>query len=296
MDAVRFGLHRRPFPATPDPACYYPSDGHEQALALLLQGLTDGEGLLLLTGAPGVGKTLLCHCLLERLDPGTTTAFLSNSRFRDRGSLLQAILYDLSLPYEHRGEQEMRIVLTDYLLKQFAEDGRPVILIMDEAHHLDADLLEELRLLANLEAPGGRALQIVLVSQPTISATLAEPALTAMRQRLAVRVELGPMSLEESADFLLHHLRSAGARPEEVFADEAIELLARGALGVPRLLNQAGHKALSLTVTAEMDIVDAEAALEALTALGLEPEAAAEIEGEDNFPRIGAETPVGIRG
>ncbi len=300
MDATRFGLRRRPFPATPDPACYYPSDGHEQALAQLLQGLADGEGLLLLTGAPGVGKTLLCHCLLERLDPGTVTAFLTNSHFRDRNGLLQAILYDLSLPYEHRGEQEMRIVLTDHLLKHFAAERRPVVLVVDEAHHLDADLLEELRLLANLEAPEGRALQIVLVAQSSIMETLARPELTALRQRLAVRGDLGPLSLEESADFLLHHLRSAGARPEEVFADEAVELLARGALGVPRLLNQAAHRALTLAVSAGVETVDVEAALEALAVLGLEAEApadeAGEPEGEETFPRIGAEAPALVRG
>ena len=174
MDATRFGLRRRPFPATPDPACYYPADGHEQALAQLLQGLADDEGMLQFTGAPGVGKTLLCHCLLERLGPEATTAFLTNSHFRDRTGLLQAILYELSLPYEHRGEQEMRLVLTDHLLKHFAAERRPIVLIVDEAQHLDADLLEELRMLANLEAPGGRALQVVLVGQPSLVETLAQ--------------------------------------------------------------------------------------------------------------------------
>lgn len=103
MDETRYGLRRRPFPATPDPACYYPADGHERALARLLQGLADGEGLVLLTGEPGVGKTLLCLCLLERLGDGSATAFLTNSHFRDRAGLLQAILYDLSLPHEGRG-------------------------------------------------------------------------------------------------------------------------------------------------------------------------------------------------
>ena len=299
MDATHFGLRRRPFPATPDPACYYPSDGHEQTLAQLQQGLADGEGLLLLTGAPGAGKTLLCHCLLERLEAGTVTAFLTNSHFRDRNALLQAILYDLSLPFEHRGEQEMRIVLTDYLLQLFADTRRPVVVVVDEAHHLDADLLEELRLLANLESPGGRALQIVFIAQPPILETIALPELAALRQRLAVRVGLGPLSLEESADFLLHHLRSAGARPEEVFADEAVELLARGAGGVPRLLNQAAHRALALAAAADVEPVDAEAALEALAALGLEAEAPAEEAGEPEpaevFPRIGGDVPAAVR-
>jgi len=251
MDATRFGLRRRPFPATPDPACYYPSDGHERALAQLLQSLADGEGVVLLTGAPGVGKTLLIHCLLERLGPDTATAFLTNGHFRGVGGLLQTILYDLSLPYEGRGEQEMRLTLTDHLLKHFAAEQKAVVLIVDEAQHLDADLLEELRMLANLEAPGGRAVQVVLVGQPSLMENLRRPELAALRQRIAARAELGAMSLEEAADYLLHHLRSAGVRPEDLFADEAVELLARGALGVPRLLNQAAHKALALAAQAE---------------------------------------------
>ena len=207
MDATRFGLRRRPFPATPDPACYYPSDGHEQALAQLLQGLADGEGLLLLTGVPGLGKTLLCHCLLERLEPGTVTAYLTNSHFRDRNGLYRRSFSICRCPTSIAASRKCASSSPTICSKHFAEERRPVVLVVDEAHHLDADLLEELRLLANLEAPGGRALQIVLVAQPAIGNTLARPELTALRQRLAVRVELGPLSLEESADFLLHHLR-----------------------------------------------------------------------------------------
>ena len=203
----------------------------------------------------------MCAYLLERLGDGAATAFLTNSHFRDRAGLLQAVLYDLSLPHEGRGEQEMRLALTDHLLQHFAAEQKPVVLVVDEAQHLDGDLLEELRLLGNLEAPGGRALQVVLAAQPSLSETLRRPELTAFRQRLAVRVELGPLALEEAADYLLHHLRAAGGRPEDVFGDEAVELLARGAQGVPRLLNQAGHKALALAAQADAETVDVEAAL-----------------------------------
>jgi general secretion pathway protein A len=300
MDATRFGLRRRPFPATPDPACYYPSDGHERALAQLLQSLADGEGIVLLTGAPGVGKTLLIHCLLERLGPDTATAFLTNGHFRGPAGLLQTILYDLSLPYEGRGEQEMRLTVTDHLLKHFGAEQKAVVLIIDEAQHLDADLLEELRMLANLEAPGGRAVQVVLVGQPSLLENLRRPELAALRQRIAAREELGALSLEEAADYLLHHLRSAGVQPEDLFADEAVELLARAALGVPRLLNQAAHRALALAAEAGADMVDAEAALEALAALGLETEAPTEtagaLMGEEVFPRLNGQAQAGLQG
>jgi type II secretory pathway predicted ATPase ExeA len=270
MNPEPFGLRQRPFPSTPDPACYYPATSHERALARLLRGLDDGEGLLLLTGEPGTGKTLLGHCLLERLDADVNAVLLTNSHFRDRAGLLQAVLFDLGLPYQGLGEQEMRLALTDHLLKAYAA-GKRTVLVIDEAQHLDADLLEELRLWGNLEARSGKALQVVLSGQPSLLETLSSPQLAALRQRLVVRARLEPLPLQEAADYLLHHLRVAGGRPERLLADEAAELLARQARGVPRLLNQAAREALSLAAEAGAAQVDVEAALEALSLLGLEP-------------------------
>jgi type II secretory pathway predicted ATPase ExeA len=271
MYHAHFGLRQRPFPATPDPSCYYPATSHERALSRLLRGLDGGEGLLLLTGGPGSGKTLLCHCLLERLGAGAGTVFLTNSHFRDRAGLLQAVLYDLSLPYKGCGEQEMRLALTDHVLKAYA-DGRRTVLILDEAQHLDSDLLEELRLWGNLEAQSGKAVQVVLVGQPALLETLNLPGLTGLRQRLAVRARLDSLPPQEAADYLLHHLRLAGGRPERILVDDAAELLARRTQGVPRLLNQAAHEALTLAGEADASQVDVEAALEAAALLGLEGE------------------------
>lgn len=288
MYPTHFQLRQRPFPAAPDPARYYPATTHERAIARLLGGLADGEGIMTLTGAPGTGKTLLCHCLLERL--GSTSpkrqqgdalsiAFLTNGRAGSRAGLLQAILYDLSLPYEGRGEQELRLALTDHLLRGY-EEKRGTLLILDEAHHLTPDLLEELRLLGNLEARSSKALQVVLVGQPALLEMLRRPELTALWQRVAIRTELEPLPLQEAADYLLHHLRVAGGRPERLFADEALELLCRQTDGVPRLLNQAAHQALRLAAEAGTAQVDAEAALEALAVLGLAEERARENRNE----------------
>jgi type II secretory pathway predicted ATPase ExeA len=273
MALSHFGLRQRPFPATPDPGRYYPATSHERALARLLGGLNDGEGVVVLTGQPGTGKTLLCHCLLERLGTGVSIAFLTNSHVGDRAGLLQAILFDLSLPHEDRSEQAMRLALTDHLLRGY-EAGRGTILIVDEAQHLTPDLLEELRLLGNLEARSGKALQVVLVGQPALLQTLRRPELAALAQRVAVRAELEPLALQEAVDYLLHHVRVAGGRPERLFADEALELLSRQTRGVPRLLNQAAHQALNLAGEAGSAQVDAEAALEALALLGLDGEVA----------------------
>jgi type II secretory pathway predicted ATPase ExeA len=268
MYETHFGLRRRPFRATPDSGCYYPATAHERALARLLEGLADGEGLVLLTGEPGTGKTLLCHCLLERLGEATSV-FLTHGRFAGRSGLLQAILYDLSLPHRAWAEQELRLALTDFLLANYA-NGKTTVLVVDEAHHLEPDLLEELRLLGNLESRSGKALQVVLAAQPSLLATLSRPDLVSLSQRLAVRAVVEPMTPAEAADYLLHQLRLAGVTPEEVITAEALELLARGARGIPRLLNQAAHQALALAAAAGARPADAEAAVEALAQLGLE--------------------------
>ncbi len=208
MYETRFSLRQRPFPATPDSSCYYPATGHERALARLRQALDDQQGFALLTGETGTGKTLVAQCLLERLGLPTVTAFLTNSHFRDRTALLQAMLYDLSLPFDRGTEQELRIRLTDYLLSN-CQQGKQTVLVIDEAHHLTADLMEELRLLGNLEAGATKALQVILVGQASLLETLRLPELAAFAQRLEVRETLVPLGVEEAADYLLHHFRRA---------------------------------------------------------------------------------------
>jgi type II secretory pathway predicted ATPase ExeA len=142
--------------------------------------------------------------------------------------------------------------------------------VVDEVQHLTTDMLEELRLLGNLEASDGKALQVVLAGQPGVNDTLKLPELASLSQRLAVRVLLEPMNVQEAADYLLHQVRQAGGQPHELWSEEALEMLARGTGGVPRLLNQAAHQALTLACAAGASLVDAEAVLEAMNLLGLE--------------------------
>jgi type II secretory pathway predicted ATPase ExeA len=293
MYVKHFGFRQRPFRSAPDSACYYPATSHEAALARLQHALADDEGLVLLTGEPGTGKTLLCHGLLERLGPDVPSTFLTNSHVANRHGLLQALLYDLSLPYEGRSEQELRLALTDLLLKNYAA-GKRTLVIVDEAQHLPGEALEELRLLGNLEGRQGKAIQVVLAAQPALLDTLRRPELASFSQRLAVRARLEPLSFQEAADYLLHQVRAAGARPEAILADEAVEVLARGSRGVPRLLSQAAHQALTLACQAGASLVDVEAALEALALLGLEGEAAlaAEEAGPDEAVAEPASEPV----
>jgi type II secretory pathway predicted ATPase ExeA len=294
MYVTRFGLRQRPFPATPDALFYYPATKHEQALQRLTQALEEGEGLALLTGAPGTGKTLLCHRLIERLGEGTAWAFLTNSHLSSRKELLQAILFDLSLPHDGHTEQDLRLRLTDFLLKTYGE-GRRTVVVVDEAQHLSPDLLEELRLLGNLEAGRRKALQVVLAAQSEFLQTLRLPELASFNQRLAVRARLDALDGEESIDYVLHQLRTAGGDPDSVFDREALEVLARETQGVPRLISQAAHQAMVLAHLGEADVVDVEAVLEALADLGLvETSSAVEFAPDGPLPAAGSAT--GING
>jgi type II secretory pathway predicted ATPase ExeA len=272
MYVEHFGLVRRPFRSTVgDGGDWYPAPGHELVLARLAETIADDEGLALLTGEPGTGKTFVCRRLLERIGDDANQVYLTNGRFSDPTSFLQTILYDVSLPYEGKREQELRIVLTDFLLEQFAA-GRRTVLVIDEAHHLNTDLLEEVRLWGNLEAEGARALQVVLAAQAAILERLQGVSLATLSQRLKVRLRLDPLTPDQSAAYLSHQLRVAGGA--RLFSDEALDLVCRAGKGVPRVLNQVADQAMRVACAAGAAAVDAEAAIDALQILGIEIPAA----------------------
>ncbi|HLW67682.1 MAG TPA: AAA family ATPase [Gemmataceae bacterium] len=271
MNMAHFNMRLRPFRASPDSRFYYPSAPHEAVLNQILRALDNDEGFVLLTGAPGTGKTLIAHVLLERLGIDVCSALITNCRFSCRRDLLQTILFDLGLPYQDRTEQELRLALTEHILDNHAA-GRRTILIMDEAQDLSLDLLEELRLLSNLETGHGKAVQVILIAQPALLLELRKPELEVLRHRLNVRLHLDALDMHEADDFLRHQLKVAGAEPEAVFSEEALGLLARHTSGVPRVLNQAAATALSLAEMQQAENVDAEAAIEALTRFGIQVE------------------------
>jgi type II secretory pathway predicted ATPase ExeA len=263
-----FGLRERPFRPIPSTGSYYPATTHEQALAQLLQAIKNDEGLALVTGEPGTGKTTVCLCLLERIGGEHATAFVTHGHFSERVALLQAILHDLLSPYQEHTEEELRLLLIDLAIKNY-EAGKRTVLILDEAHHLSADHLEELRLLCNLDGKRGKAIQIVLAAQPLILETFRRPELAAFNQRLAVRAQLEPLGIHESGDYLAHNLRVVGGNGKSIISDEALEVLARAGQGIPRLLNRAADKALELAYAGEESQLDVEAAMEALVQLNL---------------------------
>jgi general secretion pathway protein A len=294
MYEARFGLKRRPFSPMPDSSLYYPSTVHEEALAPILRAVRDDEGMAVLAGEPGTGKSLLGQILLERV-PDCENAFLAHSQFADRRGMLQTILFDLGLPHDDDvSEQTLRLRLIDHALKT-AASGKRLICVVDEAHHLTPDMLEELRLLGNLEA-GRKAFQVVCLAQSPLLETLKQPKMASLNQRLAVRMVLPALTVDDSHDYLRHQIKVVGGRPEAVFDDEALDVLANGSRGVPRLLNQSAYQALLLADAGELKKVDAECASEALLRLGLDEAAqSSEAEAPDMTDAVVLDLPATLR-
>ncbi len=297
MYLTHFGLRARPFRPAPVAELYYPATAHEIVLDRLLHAIADDEGLMLLTAEPGLGKTLIAHRLLERTGENITSILITNCRFNTRADFFRAILFDLGRPFNATGEQELRLNLMEAILDQVAQ-GKRILLVLDEAQDLTIDLLEELRLMSNIEGRGGKALAILFVAQPSIHETLRLPQLHLMNHRLAHRQSLRPLGMTEAADYVLHQIRAVGGRPDEIIDDVAVQLLARHTNGNPRLLNQAAHLAFELAHLAEAETVDAEAAIEALIQFGIEvSEDAASIgdhdetDDDDDNPGLGATLP-----
>jgi type II secretory pathway predicted ATPase ExeA len=246
----------------------------------ILQAIDDNAGICLLTGEAGTGKSLLAHCLTERLESKLRTAFLANAHFAKRADALQAILFDLGLPYEGKSEQELRLAVTDALLQSFAR-GQSTLLVVDEAQSLSIDVLEELRALLNLECGAGRALHIILAAQLGWTATLQQPALAAFKQRLAVHAQITPFSKHEVTEYLRHLLTLAGAHTGDLFTPEAAEVLADMAHGVPRVINQLAHQAMRWAHECGARSVDVEAVTEAHSLMACSLSAA---EGTESSP------------
>lgn len=267
MDLARFGLSRRPFRPGPDTAGYVATPSAEAALTGLHQAFAGREGMALVDGAPGLGKTLIALKFLEELDADVPRLFLPAARFGCVADFFQTVLFDQDVSYQGLTEHELRLAVTDRLLVRMT--AGPTVLVLDEAQHLSADLLEELRLLGNLESRTAKALFVVLVAQPGFRDRLAHPDAAGFAQRLSARLKLDPLSAEESEAYLVGQLRWAGARSADVLTPDARQVLAASCGGVPRVLNQAAAAAFALAGAAGEKSVDAEAAADALGQLGV---------------------------
>jgi general secretion pathway protein A len=246
-----YGLQAPPFTITPDPRYLFLSRRHREAYDHMLYGLRERKGFILLTGEVGAGKTTLCRAVLEDLGENHATALILNPVLSSI-QLLRAILHELGL--DDRGNDRLRLTrrLNDFLLAQ-ARAGRDVALFIDEAQDLSDDLLEEVRLLSNIETDDRKLLQIVLIGQPELRARLQKPALRQLRQRITVRYHLGPLDPQETEAYIQHRLTVAGANGRPTFSPRAIGAIHRYAGGVPRLVNAVCDKTLLCGYVEERD-------------------------------------------
>ena len=242
-----YGLIEKPFNVTPDPRFLYMSQHHREALAHLQYGVQERKGFVAIVGEVGTGKTTLVHALLNRLNSNTKTAFIFSTSLTAKG-LLRMMVSDFGIKSKARTKTELLLDLHHFLLQQFAA-GANSVLIVDEAQHLSFGLLEEIRMLSNLETGREKLLQIILVGQPELATKLAMPQLRQLRQRISSRYQIRPLNSQEAARYIQHRLRVAGLSQGSVFDTIAVEKVYRWSAGIPRLINVICDSAMLLAYT-----------------------------------------------
>jgi general secretion pathway protein A len=231
-----FGISDKPFQITPDTRFLYLTPRHRDGLAHLLYGADEAGGFILLTGEVGTGKTMLCRSVLEQMPEHVNVALILNPRQSSK-ELIASICDELNIPYRRSTTSLKYLVdrLNLYLLKQHAQ-GKRTVLVIDEAQNLQAEVLEQIRLLTNLEVATQKLLQIILIGQPELQAILARPELRQLTQRITARFHLTPLSKEETAAYIRHRLQIVGFRGE-LFSKGAVSMVHQLSDGVPRLIN-----------------------------------------------------------
>jgi len=230
-----YGLREKPFSLTPDPQYLYPSKGHRTAIDSLLYGIYHREGFMILTGDIGTGKTTVCRAILEKLDKNVKTAVIFNS-FLAKGELLKSILQDLGCAFKARSNKERIDALNNFLLRELSQD-KNVALIIDEAQNLSIPVLEQIRMLSNLETEKEKMIQIVLFGQMELEQKLQSPELKQLSQRVALRLRLLPLSRTETESYIHQRLTIAGARGNVTFSRSALQEIFEFSSGIPRLIN-----------------------------------------------------------
>src|SRR5450755_1780984 len=239
-----YKLKRNPFEITPDPVFLFPTIRHNEALASLYYGVTAHRGFVVLTGEVGTGKTLILRSLLELLQRRAVAFALIFNPSLSPLEFMRYIAGDFGLSVEGKAKDELIHALNDFLLERHVK-GLTTLLVVDEAHHLSAEILEEVRLLTNLETSQQKLLQIVLAGQPELDQKLDSYDLRQLKQRVALRCHLDSLSLEEIKKYVRRRLEISGAPAgSEIFSEAAVEAVFRHSRGIPRLVNTICENAL----------------------------------------------------
>ncbi len=267
MNGERLGSHRRPFRTSPTLDQYVPLPTHEQTLQRIRNAFESGEGLAVLEGESGTGKTTVAFRFISNIRDNVVPLIVPSARFTRPADLYQTLLQDLGQNYLGKSEHELRLETIDAFLNHPKSNQR-IAIILDEAQHLSSDLLEELRLLDNLERNGSRLAFTLFVGQAGFQHRLLNPELSLLSNRIRCRTVLEPLSESEALMFIRHQLEYADDSIRDRFSSEAIELLSQSGQGNPRSINQIATLALEIADEFEMSTVDAEvldAALQRLT-------------------------------
>ena len=237
-----FGLSTEPFSLTPDTRFFFNDRIRQEALNTLIFGIRSGEGFIKVVGDVGTGKTTLCRQFLRAIQDEAATAYILDPLLKGDG-LVRALARELGIEAEGRSQTDLMEAIKGFMLETWKE-GRPVVLLLDEAQAMPLETLEQVRLLSNLETERAKLLQIVLMGQPELDVRLREPAIRQLRQRIVYSYYLAPMSREDLGDYLDHRMRVAGYCGRPVFHPRAVRALYKGSGGVLRLVNILAHKSL----------------------------------------------------
>lgn len=231
-----YNLKEQPFQLTPDPAFMCMTEQHQEALAGLVYSACTRPGLMVLTGEAGTGKTTLLYALLDLLEKRRFVTAVCTNPVLSREELFDFLMLKFGIDCPSNLKSRQLVALQEKLLRNRAE-GRPSVLIVDEAHRLSMDLLEEIRLLLNLETPREKLLQIIIAGQPELNHILHLPELRQFRQRISCQCKLNPLSLGELKEYIGHRMAHAGVPGQTIFSDTVIERILEYTEGIPRLVN-----------------------------------------------------------
>ncbi|MDD5465316.1 MAG: tRNA (adenosine(37)-N6)-threonylcarbamoyltransferase complex ATPase subunit type 1 TsaE [Candidatus Omnitrophica bacterium] len=251
-----YGLKERPFNVTSDPAFFFSSKKHKEAISHLLYGVSQRKGIIVLTGEIGTGKTTICRFFLNQVGKNVKTAFILNPTFSEV-QLLESIIRDFGISTRDKTKLGMVLELNNFLLRESAA-GNNLVLIIDEAQNLKPGLLEQIRLLSNLETEKDKLLQVILVGQPELNERLNLYDLRQLRQRIMVRYHIGPLDNDEINSYINWRLEIAGAQNSRQieFSAEAVDMISHFSGGTPRLINMICDRALLAGFVSETIRID----------------------------------------